>query len=312
MKRFLVVGDVNVDIIVSGIDGLPTPGQERTCERITLVPGGSSANCASSLAGLGAAVDLWGKVGGDALGAFAASELAQRGIGVSHLIQDPTIHTGACVALSYPSDRALVTYMGSITALRLEDIPLDQLGQYDHLHSGSIFIQHGLRPGFAGLFRAAKEAGLSTSLDCGWDPADRWEANLADLLPHVDYFMPNEVEALHLTGARSAEAAAAALSRLGKTIVIKRGENGALAQAGSEVWQAPAFQIETVETTGAGDCFNAGLIYALVARARALPEALRFANGCGAIGASTPGATSTSPSAAEVERFIAGQPGAAT
>jgi sugar/nucleoside kinase (ribokinase family) len=310
MKRFLVVGDVNVDIIVSGMDELPTPGQERTCERITLIPGGSSTNCASSLAGLGAAVDLWGKVGDDALGAFAVRELAQRGIGVNRLIQDPAISTGACVALSYPSDRALISYIGSVAALRLEDIPLDQIGQYDHLHSGSIFIQHGLRAGLAGLFRAAKEAGLSTSLDCGWDPADRWDANLTDLLPHIDYFVPNEVEALHLTGTRSAEEAAAALSQLGKTIVVKRGENGALARIGGEVWQAPAFQIETVETTGAGDCFNAGLIYALIEQGRALPEALRFANGCGAIGASTPGATSASPTAEEVEQFIARQPGA--
>jgi len=304
MKRFLVVGDVNVDIILSGIDGLPILGQERCCDVFAMLLGGSSANCASCLAGLGAAVDFWGKVGCDALGDFVLRELQQRHIHASCMIQDSTIRTGACVALSYSSDRALISYMASIGSLRLEDLPLEQVGQYDHLHSGSIFIQQGLRADFGKLFKAAKEQGLTTSLDSGWDPAEHWQVDIQGLLPYVDYFLPNEAEALHLSHKGSVEDAADELSRFGKTIVVKRGKEGALARSGSQVWLAPAFKIESVETTGAGDCFNAGLLYALIEKGRALPEALQFANGCGAIGASTPGGTSASPSADEVDRFI--------
>lgn len=305
MKRFLVVGDANVDFIISGIDGFPILGQERTCETFTMLLGGSSANSASCLSRLGASVDFWGKVGGDALGDFVLNELRQRNIGVSHVIQDPKIRTGACVALSYEVDRALISYMASIASLRFEDLPLDQLGQYDHLHSGSIFIQQGLQSDFGRLFKIAKSKGLTTSLDCGWDTSNRWDVDIQGLLPYVDYFIPNEVEALHLTGMGSVEAAIEKLSRFGKMIVVKRGKDGTLARSGNTVLQAPGFKIEAVETTGAGDCFNAGLLFALVENAWELPEALQFANACGAIGASTSGGTFASLSAEEVNRFIA-------
>ncbi len=307
MKRFLIVGDANVDIVISGIDGLPILGQERTCETFTMLLGGSSANSAGCLSALGASVDFWGKVGGDALGDFVLRELHQRHIGVSHVIQDPTLRTGACVALSYTADRALISYMASIASLRLEDLPLDLLRQYDHLHSGSIFIQQSLQADFGKLFKAAKTLGLTTSLDSGWDPSNRWEVDIQGLLPYVDYFIPNEVEALHITGMRLVEEAIEKLSRFGKTIVVKRGKDGAFARSGSQVWQAPGFKIGAVETTGAGDCFNAGLLFALVEKGWELPEALQFANGCGAIGASSPGGTSTPLSAEEVSRFIAQQ-----
>jgi sugar/nucleoside kinase (ribokinase family) len=266
--------------------------------------GGSSAICASWLAGLGAMVDFWGKVGSDALGDFVQRELRQRHIHASHVIQDAKIRTGACVALSYPSDRALISYMASIRCLRLEDLPLEQIGQFDHLHSGSIFIQDGLRNDFGELFRTAKEHGLTTSLDSGWDPAERWQVDMQGLLPYVDYFLPNEVEALHITHTDSIQEAAEALSQFCKAIVVKRGRDGAIARSGHQVWSAPAFEIKAVETTGAGDCFNAGLLYAIIEKGQTIPEALMFANGCGAIGASTPGGTSGSPSAAEVEHFI--------
>jgi sugar/nucleoside kinase (ribokinase family) len=304
MKRFLVVGDANVDIVISGIDGFPMLGHEHSCEFFSMHLGGSSANCASCLAGLGAAVDFWGKVGGDALGDFVLRELQQHHIDASCVIQDPSIRTGACVALSYSQDRALISYLASIASLRLEDLPLELLGQFDHLHSGSIFIQHGLKADFGRLFRAAKEKGLTTSLDSGWDPAERWLVDIQSLLPYVDYFIPNEAEIMQITGMESVENAVEVLSRFGSTIVVKRGKDGAMARVGNQLWLAPAFEIGAVETTGAGDCFNAGLLYAVIEKGQELSDALQFANGCGAIGASTPGGTSASMSAEEVYRFI--------
>lgn len=304
MKRFLVVGDVNVDIVLRGLPSLPIPGREILCEDFSMLLGGSAANCARWLAGLGAHVDFWGKVGGDALGEFAIQQLAQCGIDTSGVIVDSAISTGVCVALPYAGDRALLTYMGTIDALTLAELPLDRLGDYTHLHSASIFLQRGLQPGFADLFRAAKEAGLTTSLDSGWDPEERWQVDAAGLLSQVDIFLPNEVEALHIARTSSVEEAAAALSQYAGMLVVKRGRDGALAQTGEAVHHAPAFEIDVVDTTGAGDCFNAGFLYARVEQGRALPDALRFANACGAIGATTPGASVCPPAAAEIDRFI--------
>ena len=304
MKRFLVVGDANVDIIVSGINGFPTLGQELSCSSFSMHLGGSSANCASCLAGLGADVAFWGKVGDDALGDFVLRELQQRSIDTSNAIQDSSIRTGACVALSYSSDRALISYLASIASLQFQDLPLGLLGQFDHLHSGSIFIQDGLKPDFVRLFKMAKEHNLTTSLDSGWDPAGRWQIDLNSLLPYVDYFIPNEAEILHITGRDSVEEALEALSQTGSTTIVKRGEEGAMARAGNQLWRAPAFKIDAVETTGAGDCFNAGLLYSLIEKGQELSAALQFANGCGAIGASTPGGASARLSSEEVHRFI--------
>ena len=155
MKQILVIGELNVDLIVSGLPTLPVLGQELLCDDFQMALGSSSAICASWLVALGAAVDFWGKVGHDPYGDFVVSELERRGIGTDGVIHDPDIRTGVTVALTYPQDRAMFTYLGSIAALRLDDLDLSLLARYDHLHSASIFLQRGLRPGLPALYQAA-------------------------------------------------------------------------------------------------------------------------------------------------------------
>jgi sugar/nucleoside kinase (ribokinase family) len=304
MKRILVIGELNVDLIVSGLPTLPVLGQELLCNDFQMALGSSSAICASWLAALGAMVDFWGKVGRDSYGEFVVSELDRRGIGTNGVIRDPDIRTGVTISLTYPNDRAMLTYLGSIAALRLDDLDLSFLACYDHLHSASIFLQRGLRPRLPTLYRAAKEAGLTTSLDSGWDPEEQWGHDIFDVLPYVDFFMPNEVEALYFTGASTVEKAVAELGRYAGAVVVKLGREGALACSGGQVWKAPGFEVEVVDTTGAGDAFNAGFLYTHIAEGRPMPDALCFANACGAIAVTTIGGPSTLVSAAEVDAFI--------
>jgi sugar/nucleoside kinase (ribokinase family) len=304
MSPFLVVGDANVDIILSGLPALPVLGQELEAAGSTVLSGGSCANCAAWLAGLGADVAFWGKVGRDMFGEFVIRAMRNRGIDVSKVVQDGDTPTGVCVALTYPVERALLTHPGTVATLRLDDLPLDDLPQYTHLHSGSLFIQHDLRPSLPALFRAAKEAGLSTSLDCGWDPANRWDVDLGGLLAWVDIFLPNEVEALRLTGTEQPEEALERLGQHGHTVVIKRGREGALARREGRTYRVAARRVEQAEPTGAGDCFNAGLLYTLFAEQREFPDALRFAAACGGIAASMPGGSSMPLSAGDVLRLM--------
>ncbi len=303
-KKILVIGELNVDLIVSGLPSLPVLGQELLCDDFRMTLGSSSAICASWLAALGATVDFWGKVGCDPYGEFVVSELERRGIGTKGIIYDPDIHTGVTVSLTYPHDRALFTYLGSIAALRLGDLDLSLLAQHDHLHSASVFLQKKLRPGLPALYQAAKEAGLTTSLDSGWDPEERWERDIFSVLPFVDFFVPNEVEALHFTAASTVEEAATELNRYAGTVVVKLGKKGALARSGGQAWQVPGFEVEVMDTTGAGDAFNAGFLYAHIVEGRPIPDALRFANACGAIAITTVGGTTAPPSAAQVDAFI--------
>lgn len=304
MKKVLVVGELNADLIMSGLPSLPVLGQELLCRDFRTVLGGSSAICACWLAGLGADTSMWSLVGADGLGEFLIGELIRMGVHAEQIIRTADHRTGATISLTYPNDRAMLTYLGTIAELGLDDLDLSRLPNYDHLHCASVFLQHKLRPGLPGLLRAAQEAGLTTSLDTGWDPADRWGEDVFEMLAWVDYFIPNESEALRLSGQTEVGLAAEALARYAKNVVIKRGAQGALARSGNQVWQVSAMRVTPVDTTGAGDAFDAGFIYARVVEERPIADALRFANACGAIAVTAVGGTGGICPAQEVDRFI--------
>lgn len=313
MKRILVVGELNVDLIMSGLPSLPVLGQELLCEDLRMVMGGSSSICACWMAGLGSAgratVDFGGKVGCDPYGDFLVLELRRWGVGTDKIIRDPGIRTGVTLSLTYPHDRAMLTYLGAIADLSLSDLDLSLLKNYHHLHSASFFLQHKLRPDLPTLFRAAQEVGLTTSLDTGWDPTEEWGQDLFAVLPFVDTFFPNETEAVHLTGQGEAERAAAVLGRYARTVVVKLGREGAVAYSGGQVWRAASLAVHPVDTTGAGDAFNAGFVHAHVVEGRPLLDALRFANACGALSVTAIGGTGGICPAAEVDRFVDGARG---
>src|SRR6185295_17290263 len=164
------------------------------------------------------------------------------------------------VSITHPQDRALVTFLGAISALTGRDVPDAAMAGCHHLHASSFFFQEGLRPDFPDLFARARRAGLTTSLDTGFDPSGRWDGGLRETLAETDLFFPNEVELEALTGSSDA---AEGLRRLdnGRTrVVVKLGAHGAMTLDGGAVVQVPAYAVATVDTTGAGDSFNAGFL----------------------------------------------------
>lgn len=295
-KKILVVGELNVDLVVSGLSALPTPGQEILADELAVVMGSSSAIYAVGLARLGAQVDFMGKVGADHYGDFMIAQLQERGVGIQHVIRDGSVRTGVTIALTYPHDRAFITYLGSISALRPEEINLALFPHYRHLHVSSYFLQKGLQAGLPELFSRARRAGLSTSLDTGWDPDEQWGGErLLALLEQVDLFMPNQTEACAIARVDDAQRALYALSQRARQVVIKLGAAGAIALHDGQLIHSPAFPVQVVDTTGAGDSFNAGLTFALVVQELALPQALRFANACGAHSTTALGGTAAQP-----------------
>src|SRR4030095_4419458 len=193
-KRVLVVGEINVDLICQGYHAFPSPGREVLVDHFKRVLGSASAICAIGLARLGTPVTFFGKVGDDPTGRFCIDAMRERGIDLDSVIVDPRLKTGVTVAITSPVDRALVSFLGSIAALKERDVPRALLGQADHVHVSSYYLQEALRPGVGTLFREARGAGLTTSLDPGFDPSERWESDLLETLSHVDVFFPNEVE----------------------------------------------------------------------------------------------------------------------
>lgn len=305
MKKVLVAGELNIDIILQGYRAFPTPGKEVLVDDFVMVLGSASAICAMGLAQLGNPVAFLGKVGDDPWGRYCLEALTGRGIDVSRVVRDPALKTGVTVAITSPSDRALVSYLGSINALTPDDLPVSAFAGFDHLHVSSFFLQDRLAPGCPEVFARARRAGLTTSLDPGFDPSERWDGGLRETLEHVDVFFPNEVE---LSGLSHCQDAAEALRRLdnGRTLIVaKLGAGGALALDGGRPLHVPSFPVTPLDTTGAGDSFDSGMLHAWL-RGAPLVECLRLGSACGALSTLGLGGTARQPTLEEAQALIRG------
>ena len=170
------------------------------------------------------------------------------------------------------------------------------------MHVSSYFLlERSLGPGLAGLLAAARSCGAATSLDTNWDPAGRWtDDQLRGVLANVDLLLPNEAEAVLLSGQPDLSRAVAALTAMGLRLVVKRGADGALCADGGQFVPvpAPALPGQFVDATGAGDCFNAGLIAGLL-RGLDVPAAARLGCAVGTMSTRGAGGTAATPRLAE-------------
>lgn len=294
----VVVGDINADLVLSG-EVTPTYGQvELLLDDATLTIGGSSAIFACGAARLGLRVAFVGKVGDDDFGRFMMDAVAARGVDVGGVVRDPALKTGLTVILARGQDRALLTYLGTIGALRFNEIDLDYVGRARHLHMGSYYMLDGLRADVPRLFAAAHAQGLTVSLDTNYDPTERWDGGIHEALAHVDIFLPNETELTKIGRRSTWPDALAALAERVPTVVAKLGAQGAIARRGGEEAAAPTLPVAVVDATGAGDSFDAGFVYGFL-NGWELPQTLRLATVCGALSTRGVGGTTAQPTFAE-------------
>jgi len=322
----LVLGDCNPDLVLSGADVRPRFGQaEQLVDEARLTIGGSGAIIACAAARLGLRTALAAVVGDDFFGHWLLDQLAGRGVDVGGCVVDPTRPTGLTVVLSEPGDRAILTALGTIASLRVEDVDPDRCRAARHLHVSSYYLQTGLRPRLARLFREAHEQGRSTSIDPNWDPAEVWDGGLHALLPHTDCLLPNAEEAVRIaaaaapagpndapmtsgTDAGGVEEAAAALAAAGPLVAVKLGASGAVAAApgGRGPVRAPvppAAAAVVVDTTGAGDSFDAGFLFGHLA-GWPLERALALGCACGALSTRAAGGVVAQPTLEEALRTL--------
>ena len=303
-KKVLAVGDVNIDIVLTGLPEMPKSEQETLAQDMETVVGGQTSTIARALSSLGVHVTFVGKVGDDEYGRKAIEQLKKDGVDVSGVVVDPSLRTGVTVVLSIGAERAFTTYLGSISKVSRADVKRELLQSADHIHVGSYYLQKTLRPELEDLFKEAKGLGLTTSLDPGWDPFNEWGPDIFEVLRRVDVFLPNQVEAMAITQTDTPEKALEVLGEYADIVVIKTGAKGCLAKNKEELIHCPAFEVPVVDVTSAGDVFNAGFIYAFLS-GRDLKAATRFANACGAIAVTRVGSSGIISSAEEVENFLA-------
>ncbi len=194
----LVVGELNPDLILKGnVD--PEFGQvEKLVDDFTVAPGGSSSIFAASAAKMGLKVLYASRVGDDIFGHYMIDALQAIGIDTRYVRVDPEIKTGATVILSRGQDRAMLTYLGSLSVISRRDVDPAWFSRVRHLHVASPFLLTGLRPHMPTLMREAKADGMTVSLDTNWDPEESW--HLDGMFDHLDVFLPNEGELMAITG----------------------------------------------------------------------------------------------------------------
>ncbi len=198
------------------------------------------------------------------------------------------------MVLSGHADRAFVSTYGATAAFGPEHLALDLLEQARHVHVCGLWQGRALHASLPALFDALRARGVTLSLDTGYDPSDRWGDPLPALLSRVDLFFPNEVEALRISGASTLEAALSALAGQVPLVVLKQGAQGAIARRGGEYAARPAFQVEVVDTTGAGDAFAAAFLHGWLQRL-SLADTLTLANAAGALAVTRIGASEHPP-----------------
>ncbi|MDR6863646.1 carbohydrate kinase family protein [Phycicoccus sp. 3266] len=273
-----VIGNVQLDVLASPVTALPSPGGDTIIDQIDVRTAGAAGNVSRALHALGAQHRLFGAVGDDDAGRWVAAHLHQLGLGQDlHVV--PGEATGISIALEAPDrERAFLTAHGVLNGYTRRDVP-DEACHADLVLFTGYFSLPGLRgEGTKELLREAAESGATTFFDTGWDPGE-WAGEgvkeILDLLPQVHVFLPNEPEALALTGESTAEAALAALVKEGPGwVVVKLGERGLLAGGpdGQNI-RIPAPKVDPLDTTGAGDSLAAGVL-AELARGADMRDAL--------------------------------------
>ncbi len=261
----LCAGSIVQDTIVRSVDALRW-GTTTFVDAMDRHLGGNGANTARALALLHAQVRLLGTVGNDDAADFALRELAATGVDSSALVHADAPNAATVVLVNAEGERQFLHRLGaSVEAFRepLSFTPSLVEGM-QHFHLASLFVLPHLRRHAPEMLRRARAAGLSTSLDTNWDPQGQWLRVLGPCLPHVDLLFLNEDESRVLTGTDDTASAARLLQEQGaRTVIQKRGRQGCMVfPLGEPAVHCPPFHVQTVDSTGAGDCFAAGFLIA--------------------------------------------------
>lgn len=273
----LFIGDINVDVMMGGLAGPPVPDCEIACTSFDVVMGSTAVLAAVAYRCLGGNTAFLGLAGRDEYGDFMVGGLRELGIHTDLVRRTDQVKTGVTVNMVHGRQRTQVTYPGTIAEFDGADIDGSVFDGIRHVHFAGPYQQTRFRPHISGLLRTARQRSVTTSLDPQWDETERWEY-MDEWLTQLDYIFLNEDEALSITGARSPEAACHALTSDTCTAVVKLGRRGALVLADGAAHVLPPIDVPVTDTTGAGDNFDGGFLYAALEAGLPPLAAMAFAN----------------------------------
>ncbi|MFF7246857.1 carbohydrate kinase family protein [Embleya sp. NPDC008237] len=280
-REVLVAGAYFADLIFRDLPGEAAVGRETFAGGFEMLPGGAF-NPALALHRLGNDVVWATDFGDDEFSRHVLAGARAAGLDESGFRHHPGPLRSITVALSYAADRAMVSFQDPSMPR-----PVDELAR---AYRPRILVLPELRygPGVAATLGAVRATGASVFMDCQDVPVTLETPTVREVLAQVDVFAPNVDEALRLTGAATADDAVAALGELVPTVVMKRGGHGAIVLRDGRRFAVPAVPVRVVDTTGSGDCFNAGFIHGLLA-GWDMTRCLAAAVACGSAAATSPG-----------------------
>jgi sugar/nucleoside kinase (ribokinase family) len=290
-----------VDVVCLGIlvaDVIARPVEELPHEAVSLMDevslhgGGGALNTATGLARLGLSVAVVGKVGEDTFGDFVVGLLHERGLDTRGVLRDPAAPTSATVVLvDQAGERSFLHLPGANGTLSAEELAPDRVLAGRALHVAGALVMPALDgPPTAELLAEARRRGVHTSLDTVYDATGRWE-RVEPCLPFLDLLTVSLSEAQGISGERAPSSAATWFrDRSVGEVALKLGPDGCYVASAEFEGEVPAFPVQAVDGTGAGDAFVAGILYGRLA-GWPLVDAARLANAAGALATTAVGAT---------------------
>jgi sugar/nucleoside kinase (ribokinase family) len=278
-------------------ESLPPVGQEVFAENFAINPGGSF-NISSALSRLGLRVGLKAQIGSDIFSRFCVEQMERCGLALDLITRIDRPKPIVTVGISFPHDRLFISYappegdVPSSPRIAVEDL---------ETHRPRVLFTYGGEG--VDIVREARRRGIVVVLDTNWNPEYLRSEYLRTVLAEVDVAVPNLPEALQISAAADAQGALDCLSDICRCAVVKMGPEGCIAACEGKRYAVPAIPVRAVETTGAGDNFNAGLIYGLL-RGYPFSTALRCANIAGGLSTLVAGGCQGDFSAEVVERVL--------
>jgi ribokinase len=308
-NSIVVIGSLNMDFVIA-VDRLPLPGETIFGRNFRLIPGGKGANqayAAAKLAGNETVVRMLGRVGADSFGAELKENLASAGVDVRPVLETDRDATGvACIHVDAGGQNSITVAPGANAALTAVDIDSERWA-LDGARCVLFQLEIPIEAVFEGL-REARRAGAT----CILDPAPA-RSLPGEILELVDIATPNETEACILAGMPPSRVGTADAIVLGnkirdlgaRAVIVKLGDQGSVYFGAGCSFISPPFAVNAIDSTAAGDTFNAALAVALAEGAE-IESAVRFANAAAAISVTRPGAQTSAPSRREVESLLEG------
>ena len=260
----LSLGIYVVDVLGRPIDQFPKKGELTLFDELEIHTGGCANNVAIALTRLGISTGAIGKVGSDAFGDLILRTLTENGVNATGMKQDTRASTSfTFVAVASDGERTFYPYIGANGELAEDDLDWDLIKNAKVLSiAGALVMPSFDGAPMANVLRKAKALGITISLDTAYDATGKWMQTLEPCLPYVDIFLPSLLEAQHLTGlSEYREITQFLRNTYGiHTIAIKMGENGSYASTPEAEHFVPAYSVDVVDATGAGDAYVAGFL----------------------------------------------------